>query len=214
MIEPVTDTREFSDQQHRGPSLAAMLTGLTLLAVGVIWFLDASNVMSVSWYAVFAIVLTVVGLGLVIGSFTGEHGGLIALGVVLTVMLTVSAWADIRFEGGLGDREIVPAAIEHLEPDYRIVAGTLTLDLRQIDFPDGETRVEARVGAGELIVLVPQNLAVDVNWRVAAGDATVFNQQQSGVLLEDHANTQGYDEAGQRLHLDLIVTTGTIEVQQ
>jgi hypothetical protein len=214
MIEPITEAGEVPGQQYRGPSLAQMLTGLTLLAIGVIWFLDASGVMSVSWYAVFAVVLAVVGLGLVIGSFTGEHGGLIALGVVLTVLLTGATWADIRFDGGVGDREITPTSIDQLEHGYRIAAGTLTLDLRQIDFPDGETSVEARVGAGELIVFVPQNLAVDVKWRVAAGEVTVFSQERSGILLEDSSTTHGFDDAAQRLQLDLIVTTGTIEVQR
>ena len=191
-----------------------MLTGLTLLAVGVIWFLDASNVMSISWYAVFAVVLMVVGLGLMIGSFTGEHGGLIALGIVLTVLLTGATWADIRFEGGLGDRNITPVSVEELEPAYRITAGTLTLDLRQFDIPAGETFVAARVGAGELIVIVPQDLAVYVDWRVAAGDVKVFNHERSGVLLEDSTTTPDYQNAEQRLHLDLIVTTGTIEVRR
>jgi hypothetical protein len=214
MNEAITEVRESPQSGYHGPSLAAMLTGLTMLAVGIIWLLDASGVLRVSWYAVFAVVLMVVGLGLVIGSFTGEHGGLIALGIVLTVLLTGATWADIRFDGGLGDRDITPGSVTELEPAYRITAGTLTLDLRQVDFPAGETAIEARVGAGELIVIVPQDMAVDVDWRVAAGDVKVFNHERSGVLLEDTTSTQDYHHAEQRLHLDLIVTTGTIEVRR
>jgi hypothetical protein len=214
MNEAINEVRASPQSGYHGPSLAAMLTGLTMLAVGIIWLLDASGVLRVSWYAVFAVVLMVVGLGLVIGSFTGEHGGLIALGIVLTVLLTGATWADIRFDGGLGDRDITPGSVTELEPAYRITAGTLTLDLRQVDFPAGETAIEARVGAGELIVIVPQDMAVDVDWRVAAGDVKVFNHERSGVLLEDTTSTQDYHHAEQRLHLDLIVTTGAIEVRR
>lgn len=214
MTAPVSDTREIPVEQYRGPSLAAMLTGLTLLAIGLIWLLDTTGAMTVSWYAVIAVVLMVVGLGLVVGSFTGEHGGLIALGIVLTVLLTGATWADIRFEGGLGDRDITPASIEQLEPSYRIAAGTLTLDLRQIDFPAGETTVEARVGAGELVVLVPHHMSVEVDWRVAAGDVKILGHERSGVLLEDAITSHGDNGTEGRLHLDLIVTTGTIEVRR
>lgn len=201
-------------RQPRGISLATMLIGLTMVALGIIWLLDASDVLAVSWYAVFAVVLMILGLGLVVGSFTGDHGGLIALGIVLTVLLTFASWTDIRFDGAIGDRDFAPAAIEEVEDSYRVTAGTLTLDLSQVVFPPGETIVEARVFAGEMHVVVPPELAVEVNWRVAAGEARVFNEERSGALMEESTSTHDHHLADSRLTLDLIVIAGQIEVRR
>jgi predicted membrane protein len=214
MTGSTSQTQEGMERRQGGSSLAQVLVGLTLLVVGVLWLLHITGAVSVSWFAVLAVVLMIVGVALVIGSTSGEHAGLIALGVVLTVVLTAATWVDFRFEGGVGDREFVPAAIEELQETYRLSAGTLSLDLREVDFPQGETSVEARVGAGELIVTVPADVAVSVNWRVVAGDITVLGRQQSGVFLDDQDLTPGYEDAERRLMLDLIVTTGTIEVRQ
>lgn len=214
MNASTTDAYEIRNESQPQSSWATILTGLTLLAIGIAWLLDASGVLAVSWYVVFAITLMTVGLGLVIGSFSGEHGGLIALGIVLTVLLTGAAWSDVRFEGGIGDRTAVPASYAELESSYRLGAGTLVLDLRQVDFPAGETTVAARVGAGELHVYVPDDLAVSVDWRVVAGDVKIFGYERSGVLIEDSTAWNRGDESQRRLTLDLIVTAGTIEVRQ
>ncbi len=210
-----TDAYVVQNQRPRGTSPATMLTGLTLLVIGIVWLLDASEALTVSWYAVFAIALVMVGLGLVVGSFSGEHGGLVALGIVLTVLLTGAAWADIRFDGGLGDRDVMPASFAELEQDYNITAGNLTIDLRQVDFPPGETTtVNARVGAGEMVIYVPQDVGVRVEWRITAGEARVFGSERSGVFIEGSNSVQAVDGSDITLKLDLIVTTGTIEVRQ
>lgn len=201
-------------QRPRGTSPATILTGLTLLVIGVVWLLDATGLLSVSWYAVLAITLVMVGLGMVVGSFSGEYGGLIGLGIVLTVVLTAVAWADISLEGGFGDREITPLSYETLEPEYNQVAGTLTLDLTRIDWPATDTTVQARVNAGELIVYVPRDMEVEIDWRITAGEAKVFGTERSGIFIEGSNAVRSGDGTRGSLKLDLVVTTGMIEVRQ
>jgi hypothetical protein len=214
MTGTTQDLQETSARQARRLSMTEMMIGFTLLAVGLLWLLDAAGVWTASWYVVLSAVLTMIGVALIAGSPTGEHGGLIAIGIILTVLLTGATWADLRFDGGLGDRTFTPASTTELEPVYRVTAGTLTLDLRQIELPPGDTRVEARVGAGDIEVIVPADMAVEVDWRVAAGEVTVFTRQQSGTFLNDSETTAGFADAEQRLILDVIVTAGTIEVRR
>lgn len=199
-----------------GISFAAILVGLTLLAIGVIWMLDLAGIASVSWFVVFSIALFVVGLALVVGSFSGGHDALITIGVILTVLLTIATFTDTRFEGGVGDREHSPTSIENLNDSYRLVAGTMTLDLRQVDFPQGETRLEVRVGMGQVELFLPPDVAVFVDWNVAAGNVSVFGREQSrdqsGLFLDDNSATDDYQHAERRLFIDVNVTLGSIEV--
>ena len=77
-------------EEHPGPArplpLARLILGAILLAGGVLWLLGVTNVADVSPLPALAGALIVVGLALVAGSRTGGHSGLIALGVVLTVV--------------------------------------------------------------------------------------------------------------------------------
>lgn len=210
-----TDVYVVEPKRPRGASPATLLIGLTILLIGVVWFLDASGILTVSWYAIFAVALVMVGLGLVVGSFSGEHGGLIGLGIVLTILLTVAAWTDLRFEGEVGEREITPANITELQEEYKLGAGNLIIDLRQVDLPAGETTtVNARVEAGSLIVYVPQDMGIQIEWQITAGEATVFGSQRSGMFIEGSNSVQAVDGSDITLKLDLTVTAGKIEVRQ
>lgn len=215
MSEVNPQTHEMPAEQSSGPSFTTILIGIALLAIGVIWLLDVSGAYSVSWFTVAAVALVGIGLALMIGAFSGEHGGLIAIGVILTVLLTFAAWTDTRFEGGIGERVYSPTGTEDLNESYRLALGTLELDLTRIDFPPGETRVDVRVGAGEALIVVPADIAVAVDWRVMGGDVTLFgNEVQSGGLLDDRRESEGYQEAERQLLLDVIVTAGSIEVRR
>ena len=81
--------------------------------------------------------LLVVGLGLVIAAFTGgrtARGGLIALGIVLSVaLITVSTlpWNGVR--GGVGDRTYRPATAADVRDVYRGGFGDVTVDLSRLD---------------------------------------------------------------------------------
>lgn len=201
-------------ERRRGFSPTEVVLGLILVFVGIIWLLRSTDIVDVSWYVVLSVALVVVGIALVIGSVAGEQSGLISVGVILTVLLMLGSWGGVNFEGGVGDRTFAPASIEDLESSYGIIAGNLTLDLSNIDFPEGETVVEARVGAGEVLVTVPEGVAVSVEWNVLAGDVLVFGVKHEGVLLDDSQASPGFASAPQRLVLDLRVLAGSIEVHQ
>jgi hypothetical protein len=200
-----------------GLPLGRLIVGLALVAVGVIWLLGALDVVSFSLLAVLPAALIVVGIVLIGAARTGRHGGLVVLGIVLTVILTIASSFDIRLQGGVGDRIERPATGAEVEKEYHLSVGQLTLDLRGTDFSvAGPTTVKASVGIGQLTVRVPDDLLVEANGHVGAGQVTMFGRQNSGldVKLFSRSTPAGFLVFGSipSLTLDLSVGLGQIEV--
>src|SRR5215211_6017964 len=57
---------------------------------------------------------------------------------------------DVSLSDGVGDRVYHVASADQLAGRYELGVGELELDLRDLRLPEGETRVDAHVGVGEL----------------------------------------------------------------
>lgn len=174
-------TSDPSPSPATGIRLSNLIGGSLLIILGTAWLLQALDVVDVSWRALLALALVVVGGSLVWGSRTGRHGGLITLGVFLTVALvfatTFEVLLDVRLSGGVGER-----VIEHDDVDgRRLAVGSLTVDLRGGDFVGD---VEVSVGIGEVIVIVDDQSAVLVEARAGIGEIQVFDRRSSGLGVE------------------------------
>ena len=121
--------------------------------------LDAIGAFDVDWDVLLPVVLIVVGAALVVAAWQGRgRGGLIALGVVITVVLSVATIVRVPLSGGIGDRVERPRLARRDGRPVELAIGKLTVDAGDArwsgtDVP-GEVRVEAAVGMGQLVVLV------------------------------------------------------------
>ena len=88
-----------------------------------------------------------VGLGLVVGAFVGRARGLVVLGVLLTLLASAAAVADVPVRGGVGDRTWRPATVSDLHDAYRLGIGQAELDLTRLDLA-GAGRTAGRDPAG------------------------------------------------------------------
>ncbi len=184
--------------------------GLLLVALGIVWLLSALHVTS-AWRVALPALLVVTGVALLARPRSRSGGGLVVLGIVLTIVLAASASVNIPVGGSVGDRVVAPPTVGGLAREYRLSAGTLTLDLSALHLPPGTTSVTASVGMGTLVVEVPPGAAVRVDARSGAGTVTVFGRQESGVGIGFVARR---DLAGApRLELVLSVGLGTVEVR-
>lgn len=111
--------------------------------------------------------------------------GLAIAAVVLVVLALATAAAvatafhvDVR--NGIGTRTYVPAAAADVHRDYKLGIGRLGLDLSGVRLPRGETDVDARVGIGDLAVLVPADAAVRVKGDAQIGSVDVFERHADG----------------------------------
>jgi hypothetical protein len=184
--------------------------GLVLVVGGMLWLLSAADVVEIGLRTAIGILL--VGIGLAIALTRGRHRLLVLLGILLLLAgLPALVVDDDVFDGGIGEADEAPQSISDLEP-YRHGVGQLTVDLTEPDLPlDGAT-VEASVGIGELLVLVPPDADVSLDAHVAVGNAQALGDTESGVDVDFTliSGTSGTQE----VTLELDVGIGNIRVER
>lgn len=198
------------------PHTGRMIAGLLLVLFGVGWLLEVLDVIDFPWDLLLPIALVMVGAALVAASRSGTgQGGLIAVGVVLTGLLVVGSAIDFPVGGGVGEREERPATVAELREEYRLGVGKLTLDLSDLSNVglDVDARTRVRVGIGQLVVIVPERLAVLVEARATLGNVRVFEDEEGGFDVERRVGP-GLDGRGPVLELVLSVGVGEVEVRR
>lgn len=199
-------------------SLGRLVVGALLLVVGIAWLLQTAGLVTFPLRALVALALIVVGVGLVVGSRYGRYPGLIGLGVVLVAVLAFGSsrgFVTLRGdpEAGLGDRVFRPTDPDDLR-SYRIDAGQLTVDLRRLRLDRSTTDVSARVGAGQIVVVVPRGVPVRVESRTGVGSVEIFGERRSsGVGVRDTFESRDYDDERPRISLALRAGVGSIRVE-
>jgi len=187
--------------------------GGVLILIGLIWLLERTGAIDISVTAVLAMATVLVGISLMLLSRDGAHPGLVVLGSVLALLSLLTAAAPFEgFQGGVGDRVIEVTSVDDIRPDYNLAMGKLTIDLRDIDNLETETSLSASVGMGELIVRVPVGTELSVDGNVGAGQIDILGRVTDGVGVDETFQTPGFDQASNRLSLDLQAFTGRVEV--
>lgn len=205
---------------HRPRSVLGRITvAAALVVAGVAALLENFGVLDLNARQGTALLLAVVGGGLLVGAWWGRALWLILPGVVLVPILLMASFADLlwdeRFNARTGPREeyVRPTSTAQVDEPFERARGNLTLDLTQLPLSAAPTEVQASVGAGQLEVLVPADTDVEVSAMVAAGAADVFGQRLEGPGLEVR-NTDLGEEGGGQLSLDLEVGFGEMEVRR
>lgn len=200
--------------RERSP-LGRMTLGLALLAGGTAWLLDLLDVVEVPIASMLAIVLLVLGLGLLVGSFFGRARWLAAVaGLVLPFALVATVLDDLGIDvsGGVGERRVVVTTVSQLDQPVTMGAGELRIDLTGLpgDALD-DVVLDASLGAGEMRVIVPEGVGLDGRMRLEAGEARLEDQKVGGFDVElgvDVAPAPGQPT----LTLDLRAGVGEISV--
>jgi phage shock protein PspC (stress-responsive transcriptional regulator) len=206
------ERRDRRERRERS-GVTAMTFGILLVGAGVIGLIFATSD-GIEPTRVFAGALVVVGTALVVTTWFGRGGALIAVGVLLVGLLSVSALIDVPFKGGVGQRTERPTNAAEVKPEYHLAAGELTVDLGGVSFPlESTTDVEATVGAGHLVVIVPRGAEVDVHAHAGAGDVRFPGDDGQGGVRVDR-DAQLHTGAGTaRVNLDAEVGLGQVEVR-
>ena len=116
------------------------------------------------------------------------RGGVIMALVAVPVMLLVA----VAFVGVAMDRDsfafsdaiITPITIEEIQNIQDVDAGSLTIDLSLIEptmFTEGPESIDLDMKAGELRVLVPNDIPISVSAKQRIGEMVMFGQSQDGI---------------------------------
>jgi predicted membrane protein len=147
---------------------------------------------------------------------------LVIVGAIVLFLLVAAVVAGLVIGGVIGavtDREgsvqvrtEQPASIDELRDSYQLEAGSLEIDLEDVDFPEDTTELEASVENGALTVVVPRGVAVQANAEVGDGALSILGSEVSGENVERDYESEDYGQADRRLSLELSVGTGVISV--
>ena len=108
----------------------------------------------------------------------------ITLGTLLALLLVaaavVAATFNVHLGNGVGDRSYHVAGTQDLRSSYKLGIGDMTLDLHDVRFTGKETHVKARVDIGNLRVIVPRNVALQVRGDAQLGEVDILGRSDDG----------------------------------
>ena len=156
-----------------GAALAVLLARATLWNTGGGW-----------------IVVLILGLGILWASRSKSRGRKIflaslistvtLLAIAITAVGIAFSWFNVSLSDGVGDRVYQPASVSTLHPSYEVGVGQLKLDLTNIGEVTQVTHVRAKVGVGELRIIVPPGVPVSVNAHAKVGELSILDRHDDG----------------------------------
>jgi phage shock protein PspC (stress-responsive transcriptional regulator) len=152
----------------------AVVVGAVLSALAGAWLAGTEDHLA-AWAVV------AIGAVLVLGAFTGGGRRLVPPAVAFVLSVAVIAAAHVDLRGGMGERTYRPHTLSEVRDAYQLGAGRLEIDLRDIAFPSGETRLHVRLGVGELVVLVPHGVCVATSARIGGGYVGALEGRSGGL---------------------------------
>ena len=192
--------------------LGALTWWVLLVAAGVMWLLDRTGSVHVGATTFFAVLLGIVGLGLVVGAFAGRSRGLVGLGIVLSVVTATVAAVPSVGHGRTGTVTWTPASVSAVPSDgYQLAAGKATLDLSSTTLDSGQ-EVHVQLGAGRMLVIVPSTARVVLDGTVGAGSVRGPDGRQDDGLGASLTGVYG-TPTGPTLDLRLEQGVGSMEVR-
>lgn len=185
--------------------LGAILIGIGLLAMTTVVFGA-----SVDLARYFGVALTILGAGLVIGTWFGHARLLILLGFLLLPFAIAAGLITVPLEGGFGSVDVQATSPADLEPEYRLAGGQIYLDLSRIEDEGDPIEIDASVAMGDLLVVLPEDAGGELTASVGAGSLLVLGGSDEGTNLDQFYDLEG---DGPEFVLDLGTGLGIVRVE-
>ncbi|MGH3924736.1 MAG: PspC domain-containing protein, partial [Pseudonocardiaceae bacterium] len=162
-----------------------------------------------------ALLLGVVGLGLVAGSLLQGGRGLILVAIPLALLTWLLQAAPVS-SFKIGHGRWSPATATQVQPRYEVTLGNGRLDLSGLRLTQGEVvTTSVAVGMGQAEVILPPNIDAQVNCQAQIGDVDCLGARDSGIPSRETATDNGLDgPGGGRLILDVHAGIGNIDVER
>jgi phage shock protein PspC (stress-responsive transcriptional regulator) len=198
--------------RRRGPILFWFTLGLIALGEAVLGILDLAGA-PIADPAYPAMVVGVCGVMLLVGSVYGRAGGLIFVGLVGGLVLSVATIA-LRVDGEDITRHPLTAA--EVPSSLDTSAGEITLDLSDVQDLAGldGRNVELDADVGRIVVIVPDGLSVSVDANVdGPGHLELFGDERGGIGIDDQVRHDAGLGAPE-LSIDADVSVGEIKIYE
>jgi phage shock protein PspC (stress-responsive transcriptional regulator) len=227
-MEAKAAARKAARSQHR---VAPITFGATLLTLGGVWLLSSLGVPGATLTRALAGALLVLGVGLLVGSVLGRGRGLIVAGLLIAPLVLVASLVP-QLPAGLeavtigpdgvivqdgGERLVeAPDDVASLPATYEFGLGSVVLDLRALDRDElaraGTTRIDVEFGIGDLRILLPDDVAVDVRVELGIGQVDLFGRTSGGLGVDVRNSLNGTTAEDGRLELRIEQGIGRVAV--
>jgi phage shock protein PspC (stress-responsive transcriptional regulator) len=196
--------------RERSP-LGWLAMGIALLALGGAAALSEWGAIRLELSQFLAMVLAILGAGLLVGTWRGRARWLILPGILLLPLVLGASLIDVPITGGFGNRYISPLSVAEIHRTYQLSAGDLVLDLTSLRFGPGDVTIDATVAAGRISVVVPEGISIEVRAHPGAGRVALFGQADQGIRI-DVARTSTTPGSLENLILNLRTGVGEVVV--
>lgn len=218
-----------------GSVMVGIVVGLTLVSGAVLLFAERNDSdwfpFLLTWVGV-GVVLA--GLGIVISGLRGRRSGVLGFFAIVGLLLSMPLAVGNETDGfAIGDRDRfisegtrVITDRETAEDGFRVAFGDPTLDLTDLDLRgvtgEDPVVVPVRLAAGTLDIVVPDDVAVQADVRVGAGQATWSVDGTEEVVTIDNSrnrrttftNEEVRDGQDPLILLDINVGAGTLTITE
>ncbi|HBJ73153.1 MAG TPA: hypothetical protein DDY88_05495 [Actinobacteria bacterium] len=164
--------------------LGAATLSLAIIVVGVLSTASIAEAYTIEPVAIMAAGLGVLGLGLLIGTFFGRALWLLSLAIplALVTLLAAAIPSNLTLNDGVGERSWRPVTVAQASVPFRLTLGDATLDLTALQVPADPAAVvpiSAYLGVGDLRVIVPAGMNVELDASVGLGELKVVGYPAS-----------------------------------
>ncbi|WP_183407691.1 PspC domain-containing protein [Nocardioides marmoriginsengisoli] len=193
------------------PTIALIAIGL-----GVVGIFD-TNAHQVDPGVYPAVAVAITGVMLLVGSFFGRPGGLILVGIVSTMALSMATVLGTFHIDGR-NLEAEPKTAAEVQSSYKTHMGRIYVDLTKVADPAALAgrEIDLTLNAGEITVIVPKSLNVDIDAELGfAGGIDIPGYDGGGVQDSAERSLTGTPATTTpALDLDIDVRVGQINVEQ
>jgi hypothetical protein len=98
--------------------------------------------------------------------------------------------AQVRLDGGVGDRVVRVTPAGDPPPTQRLAVGDLTLKLGRLSQRSGTVTVRASVGVGDMLVVVPRHAKVALDAHVGRGEIDTAHHRTGYGLEVDQPDAE------------------------
>jgi phage shock protein PspC (stress-responsive transcriptional regulator) len=161
---------------------------------------------------VVAALVIAAGAALVAAAFVGGARWLVLPALAIALPLAFVSAAGIDLHGGFGEKRVRPGTVAEIKPSYKLGAGQLVVDLRDVKLPAGDRRLGVKIGTGHALVIVPDDVCVATAADIGVGGVEVFDRNGGGLDV-DWSDARRAPKSTPRLVIDGDVGAGFLEVR-
>lgn len=155
--------------------------GLALAATGISWLLLDTGAAHPSPGQMFALPLSILGIGLLVGAIFGRARWTILLGLLLIPVVVVASIIPTPITGRYTDRHLTVRKANQVQSTYQQSGGNLVFDFTKLGVGEHPPAIHATVGFGEIQVMLPRGMSADITGTVGLGNVVTPTSDVNGL---------------------------------